>query len=78
MIIPDPRTIEAIASLEHNRDFAVFREWFEDSLQDATDKAIEQNDEVEIRLAQGEARSLRETLKHMDQAREYIRRSRKD
>ncbi|KZZ72410.1 hypothetical protein A3765_28480 [Oleiphilus sp. HI0130] len=75
---PSFECIEALAALEHNRDFKIIKQWIEEGLHDATSRAVDQDNDVAIRLAQGEARSLNAMLSHMNSAREYIKLNRRD
>lgn len=74
----DHRTIEALASLQNNRDFDVVMDWIRSSQTEATIAAVHKDDDVSIRLAQGEARALGELILHADQARSYMKKNRKN
>jgi len=74
---PNHEQIEALASLQHNRDFNTVIDWLKDNLEATRDQLMEEYDEVATRRAQGEAKNLSEILRMANDARTFIEKSKR-
>lgn len=69
MITPNDKVIEALAKSEHDVFFKEILAWLQRSLDRVNEQLAEENNDVALRQAQGEARALREILTNAQNAR---------
>jgi hypothetical protein len=71
---PDKQTIQALASLEGNTDFATLIKWVKESREHLVSNGMLSQDEVRCRWHQGAWQALDEFLGYAEKARDLMRR----
>lgn len=67
-----PETVEALLALQHTRDFEIIMAWLRDSLTHTTELALNADDDLVVRRAQGAAKDLSELIKLAEQSQQIM------
>jgi hypothetical protein len=76
LVRADSKVLQALASLEGNKDFEVVQGWLQSSLLDLYATSTRTRDDVLSRWMQGGAQVLEQFIEQSNNARDAIRRSR--
>lgn len=73
---PDDKTLAALARLERDPDFAVYKAWLRDTLAEYHQRLVHERDADALRQHQGYAQALTDALKASEEAHKALNKQR--